>query len=163
MNIKALITTLLVLGSSSMALAARPAVPGTAGAPVVRDHRAPTPAPAPAPAYGGSHHNRRFAPMWVTLGAESRMMNGEVAFRVSPSLGRFTTLKLQSSSGKSFIHQVKIRFASGRTQVVALDRYLTAGSPAITIDLAGDHARAIRSVTVVGRNARYSAFKVLAI
>ncbi|HWO18271.1 MAG TPA: hypothetical protein VNO30_05830, partial [Kofleriaceae bacterium] len=50
MNIKALITTLLVLGTSSAAMARPVVVSGYAGAPIVRDHRtnrAPAPAPAP--------------------------------------------------------------------------------------------------------------------
>jgi hypothetical protein len=84
-------------------------------------------------------------------------------FRVSPSFGRFSMLKLQTSAGKSFIHQVRIQFANGRTQLVKLDRYLNASSPKIAIDLDGDWARSIRNVTVVGRNARGSAFSVLAI
>jgi hypothetical protein len=52
---------------------------------------------------------------------------------------------------------------NGRTQVVELNKYLMATSPTITIDLAGDAARSIKNVTVVGRNARMSAYSVLAI
>jgi hypothetical protein len=166
MNIKALITTLLVLGSTSVALARPATTSGHAGAPVVRDHRAHTPsAPVFEPAHRGSYqsYSRRFVPLWATLGVESRIVDGEMAFHVNPYRGRFTTLKLQSSSGKSLIYRVKIQFANGRTQVVELNRYLNAGSPTITIDLAGDAARAIRNVTVVGRNARQSAYSVLAI
>lgn len=169
MNIKALITTLLVLGSSSVALARPVTASGHAGAPIVRDHRAHGPSapafePAFEPAYGGAtYHSRRFVPLWATLGAESRIVDGEMAFHVNPYRGRFTTLKLQSTSGKSLVYRVKIQFANGRTQVVELNRYLNASSPTITIDLAGDAARAIRKVTVVGRNARQSAYSVLAI
>ncbi len=62
MNIKALIT-MLVLGSSSVAMARPVTVSGsaqanwsygTAPAPIVRDHRTP----APAPAFEGSYHRR---------------------------------------------------------------------------------------------------------
>ena len=167
MNIQALIT-MLVLGSSSVAMARPAAVPGTAGTTVtsvssgttiIRDHRAPM----PAPAYDASFRSPPpFAPLWTTLGVESRILDGAMAFRVSPSMGRFTTLKLQRTAGKSLINSVRIQFANGRTQTVELNQYLDASKPWIVIDLAGDSARAIRSVTVVGRNARQSSFSVLA-
>ncbi|HSK05025.1 MAG TPA: hypothetical protein VK932_27440, partial [Kofleriaceae bacterium] len=106
-----------------------------------------------------------FVPLWATLGTESRIIDGAMSFRVDPRLrsARFTALKLQSSAGKSLIHRVEIQFANGRKQIVALNQYLTAASPTITIDLAGDAARSIRNVTVVGRNARQSSYSVLAI
>jgi hypothetical protein len=170
MNLKALIT-LLVLGSSSAAMARPIVVSGTAGASVtVRDHRDHrdyrAPVPAPAPGHDGSYRTPPpFVPLWTTLGTESRIIDGAMAFRVSPVLrgARFTALKLQSSGGKSLINRVEIQFVNGRTQVVQLDQYLTASSPTITIDLAGDAARSIRNVTVIGRNARQSSFSVLAI
>jgi hypothetical protein len=159
MNIQALIT-LLVLGSSSVALARPVAYPGQEGAPSVRDHRAP--ASAPAPAYDGSFRSPPFVPPWVTLGTERRMVNGEMAFRVSPSSGRFSTLRLQTTAGKSLIYQVRIQFANGAVQTVALNQYLTAATPTITVDLNGSWARSIKKVTVVGRNARGSSFNVQA-
>lgn len=162
MNIKALVT-MLVLGSSSVALARPVSGPGYAGAPIVRDHRAPAAAPAHEGSYQGPLRSPPWRPLWVTLGAESRIIDGEMAFRVGPQLGRFSTLKLQSSSGKSLIYRVKVQFANGRTQVVELNQYLNASNPTITIDLAGDATRAIKHVTVVGRNARQSMYSVLAI
>lgn len=160
MNIKALVT-MLVLGSSSVAMARPVTASGYAGAPIVRDHRDHR-APAPAPAYEGTSHSPPFVPLWVTLGTQSRIADGEMAFRVGPRLGRFSVLKLQSSSGKSLIKRVEIRFTDGRTQVVALDRYLSSSNRTIMIDLAGEWSRSIRNITVVGRNARSSAFTVLA-
>jgi hypothetical protein len=157
MNIKALIT-MLVLGSSSVAMARPVTASGYAGAPTVRDHRAP----APAPAYEGTLRSSSFVALWVTLGSQSRVADGEMAFRVGPRFGRFSALKLQHSSGKSLINRVEIRFANGHTQVVELNKYLNASNPTITIGLDGDWATAIRNVTVVGRNARSSAFSVLA-
>ena len=158
MNIKALIT-LLVLGSSSVALARPVAYSGQEGAPSVRDHRAP----APAPAYDGSFRSPPpFVPPWVTLGTERRMVNGEMAFRVHPSFGRFSTLRLQTTAGKSLIYQVKIQFPNGAVQTVALNQYLDAANPTITVDLDGSWARSIKKVTVVGRNARGSSFNVQA-
>jgi len=173
MNIKALIT-MLVLGSSSVAMARPVTVSGsvkaswtygTAPAPIVRDHR--TQVPARAPAYQTDHHAKHrsppFVPVWTTLGAMNRVADGEMSFAVNPYASRFSMLKLQSSAGKSLIYRVKIQFANGRTQVVELNKYLMAGSPTITIDLAGEGALSIKNVTVVGRNARMSAYSVLAI
>ena len=192
MNLKALITT-LVLGSSSVAMA-RPvyAPPAPAPAPVVNDGQMHTqsglidcipaepapmprprplpvtyptprpvyhPAPQPAPIYQ-PHHAR-----WVTLGAINQIADGAMTFRVGRfnerAAERFSTLKLQSEGGKSLIYRVQIQFANGRTQTVEINRYLNAANPSITIDLEG-RGRAITKVTVVGRNARQSAYRVLA-
>jgi len=100
---------------------------------------------------------------WVTLGAESRIVDGEMAFRVKPTMGRFTSLQLQSSSGKSLIYRVLIQFSNGKTQAVELNQYLNASNRKIMIDLDGEWARSIAKVTVVGRNARNSSYSVLAI
>lgn len=172
MKIKALIT-LLVLGSTSVASSvamARPVlVSGYEGAPVVRDHRVhrisgPAPAPAPAPAPEVMlPAPPPFVPQWTTLGTESRIIDGAMSFRAGAQMGRFIALKLQSTAGKSLINRVEIKFANGRTQLVEVNKYLNASSPTITIDLAGEDARAIKGVTVVGRNARQSAYSVLAI
>ncbi len=165
MNLKALIT-MLVLGSSSVAMARPVTVSGHAGASItIRDHRDYR-APAPAPVYGGSYRSPPpFVPQWTTLGTESRIVDGQTSFFVSPYLraNRFSMLKLQSSSGKSLIYRVEIQFANGRTQVVEINKYLNAGSPLIALDLAGEGSRSIRKVTVVGRNARQSSYSVLAI
>jgi hypothetical protein len=147
MNIKALIT-MLVLGSSSVAMAHPVSYSGFEGAPVVtRDHR----------------NNPPFVPQWTTLGTENQIANGAVKFRVNASTGKFSMLRLQTTAGKSLINRVEIQFGNGAKQVVALNQYLTASNPRITIDLDGDQARSIRSVTVIGKNARQSAYSVLAI
>ncbi|HWO22058.1 MAG TPA: hypothetical protein VNO30_25020, partial [Kofleriaceae bacterium] len=104
-----------------------------------------------------------FVPLWVTLGTESRIVDGAMAFHVGQQMGRFIAIKLQHTSGKSLINRVEIKFANGQTQVVALNKYLTASAPTITIDLAGEAARGIKGVTVIGRNARSSEYSVLAI
>jgi hypothetical protein len=194
MNIKALITTLLVLGSSTAAMARPVPVSGYQGAPIVRDHRTnrtPTPPPfVPAPVdakplpppFVPAPVDAKplpppfvpapievkpapppFVPLWVTLGVENRIVDGAMAFRVHPQMGQFIALKLQHTSGKSLINRVEIKFANGQTQVVAVNKYLNASSPTITVDLAGEAARTIKSVTIVGRNARASEFSILAI
>ena len=153
MNTKAFIT-MLVLGSSSVAMAHPVSYSGFEGAPVVvRDHRMPAP----------ELHSGPFVPQWTTLGTENQIASGAMQFRVSPSLGKFSMLKLQTAAGKALINRVEIKFTNGATQVVALNQYLTAANPIITIDLDGNKARSIRNVTVVGKNARQSAYRVLAI
>jgi hypothetical protein len=179
MNIKALITT-LVLGSSSVAMA-RPAAAdtnvtasaqlhvsgaahfGTKG-PAYRPHQpAPVyhrPAYQPAPVY-----RPVYRPAWVSLGGVSHIADGEMSFwpnRFAREGREFSTVKLQSNGGKSLIYRVLIQFQNGRTQTVELNQYLNASNPSITIDLAG-RTRQIAKVTVIGRNARQSAFQVMAI
>lgn len=160
MNIKALITT-VILGSSSVAMA-RPVVVSThADAQLtIRDHRAPQ----PQPQYGFQAWRRPAPrPMWMTLGSINQITDGNMSFAVRQSAGRLSTLKLQTGAGKSLIYRVLVQFASGATQTVELNQYLNAANPTITIDLAGASARAVTNVTVVGRNARLSSYSVLAI
>jgi hypothetical protein len=166
MNIKALITT-LVLGSSSVAMA-RPVAPihdrpipvEPDGGPGYMPAPRPIYQPAPRPYYPGAYHRAS----WTTLGGVSHIVDGEMSFRPARFRGeqQFSTLKLQSDAGKSLIYRVLIQFQNGRTQVVELNQYLNASNPSIQIDLNG-RARSIAKVTVVGRNARQSAYRVLAI
>jgi hypothetical protein len=187
MNLKALITT-LVLGSSSVAMAHPVSAPIVdTRAPVADDcdhmHQAPAPvyqpapiyqpAPQPAPVYlpvrqpmppqpAPIYQEGPYQWGWTTLGGVSQIADGAMAFRVGRSGEQFSKLKLQSDAGKSLISRVLIQFTNGRTQAVEVNQYLTASNPAITIDLDG-RARAIAKVTVIGRNARQSAYRVLAI
>ena len=175
MNIKALITT-LVLGSSSVAMA-RPA----AAAPIVTAQvnasahvevqgpalRYRQPGTIPAPVYrptdqAPTYQKPWYRPAWVSLGGVNQIADGEMSFRVGRFANEFSTVKLQSSGGKSLIYRVLIQFANGRTQTVELNQYLNASNPSITIDLNG-RSRQVAKVTVIGRNARQSAFQVLAI
>lgn len=170
MNLKALITT-FVLGSSSVAssavamahpVAAPPApVYQPTAQPIYSRPMPPQYAPGYEPTvYQPAYHHHRAA--WTTLGGVDRIVDGAMAFRVGRFGEQFSTLRLQSDAGKSLIHRVLIRFADGRTQVVELNQYLNASNPTITIDLEG-RARQIAKVTVIGRNARQSAYRVLAI
>jgi hypothetical protein len=179
MKLKALLTT-LVLGSSSVAMA------HPTGA-IVRDHRtpaedcghvhtlpapAPAPMPAPRPIYQPVQqpapiyqpmpgYHRPYHRSWIPLGGINYKVDGEMSFRGRGG-EQFSKLKLQSDAGKALIYRVLIQFTNGRTQVVELNQYLRASNPTITIDLDG-RARAIAKVTVIGRNAPSSAYRVLAI
>lgn len=186
MQLKALITT-LVLGSSSLAMAHPVSAP--VPAPIVRDHRAPDalqddcgPAvqpmpPQPAPVYQPVYQPMppQSAPVyqppvyqppvyhasWTVLGGVNRIVDGAMSFRVGRTGQQFSTLKLESEGGKSLIQRVLIQFANGRTQTIEVNQYLTSSNPTIKLDLEG-RTRAIAKVTVIGRNARSSAYRVLA-
>jgi len=154
MNIKSIIASVLIVGSSSVALAAPSSDPCQTPAPVVV---APVRAPVGyLPVHPPIRHE-------VTLGKENQRWFGNQTFQVGAYKGRFETLKLESDGGKSFIDSVKIKFADGRSQTIQLDKDLSAQSPCLTIDLAGNYPRAIQSVTVRGANARRSAFSVVAV
>jgi hypothetical protein len=172
MNLKALITT-LVIGSSSIALAG----------PTVRDHRTPAPTvtttsaaaqlqfrgdirladgrmqrrPAPAPAY-----TRPLT--WVSL-ADNAQVNGRALINVARTQRQFTKLSIRAEgNGRTSIDQVMIEFGNGKRQVVKLDAKLSVKKqPSLTIDLAGD-SRKIQRIVLVGKsNGRNASVDVLAI
>jgi hypothetical protein len=162
MSLKSIIASVLVLGTSTVALAApdpcqTPAPAQTIVAPVVRPIE-----------YRPVQYRPVVRPMppirrEVTLGVENQRWFGNKTFEVGAYKGQFQTLKLETDGGKSFIDSVKIKFADGRSQTIQLDKDLGAQNPCLMIDLAGNYPRAIQSVTVRGANARRSAFSVVAV
>src|SRR3990167_5926005 len=129
MTIKALLTTALLLGSSTLALAR----PATLADGQVRDHRTPTVlasppiqvAQAPRPAYDrrGGRFERQARP--VVLSSAASLDRGRAV------------IALQATGGKTKIRTVEITFANGRTQRVTANVTLT-GSATYAIDLTGD-------------------------
>lgn len=160
MNIKALITT-IVLGSTSIA----------AAAPTVRDHRTHSTqidARAKIDMGNGRVFTRpQIRPLpqpltWVTL-ANNAQVNGRAAIRVPQSARKFTKLELRADQGRTSIDKVMIVFGNGRTQVVDLDAKLTKNKPSVSIDLAGN-TRQIERIVLVGKsNGRKASVDVLAI
>ena len=150
MGIKAVITA-LVLGSSSLALAA-PAAPGVSDGPTPmwRDHNWTRPMSRP-----------------VTL-ADDLHVDGRAYIRVPRSSRAFNKLELSSSAGRLKIEKVAIKFANGRTQVVDVAAglggtgYGSFGKRSYTIDLAGG-ARSIQSIVVYGSTGRRGSLDVIAI
>lgn len=127
-KIAALVTT-LVLGASSVALAAPEA-------PYVRDHRAPY------------TQFRPQLPSWTLLSTNASLARGRDRISVSTP-ARFSKLKLEASRGSMFIDKIVITFANGERQVVNLDRRISARTGATTIDLDG-RARQISKIVVSG-------------
>jgi hypothetical protein len=165
MKIKALITT-LVLGSSSLALAA-PAYNG----PAVRDHRtlpAPRPAPLPAPTaqarfnFGFAWHRPVARPLLL---ANNTRVAGMEDISVAQGRRAFTKLELKANSGRTNLELVVIRFANGQSQTVNLrgnqNGVIKAGK-SVTIDLAGN-ARYIQSIKLIGKSGRRASIDVLAL
>jgi len=188
MNLKAILAS-LVLGSSSIALAAPAAAvqPSTTvvrdhvtgdeytTTTIVRDHRDDDRAPAAAPnaIYYRDGQSWRGVPKPlvyrpVTLASGLRLgPDGRASIAVGGQAGRFDTLQLSSSAGKTFIQRVTVQFNNGQSQVVGLRRTLD-GDETLTIDLAGNH-REIRRIVVTGnelstgrRRRPYGAFNITA-
>ena len=174
MKIKALVT-MLVLGSSSLALADHN---DYSQAPTVRDHRyvppAPLPAPVvtqPAPVVTGQGHYQFGMGRWrqqqlrpVLLANDTRV-SGWSAINVASTNRAFTKLELKASTGRTDLDRVMITFANGQRQIVQLrgkqDGKLTANK-SLTIDLDGG-SRSIKSVMLIGNSGRRGSIDILAV
>jgi hypothetical protein len=170
MNIKALITAALVIGSTSLAMADNddmvrdhryePVAAQTAPAPEIRDHRyepvvETAPAPAPAPVVASWGH----PPIYSVLSMNDSIGRyGRTTIRLN-AWKPIQTLKLQGTKGTTNIDMVTIKFANGRTQTVDLDKSLSAGGCA-EIDLQGSFRKVV-SLTVTGSSSRRASFEVL--
>lgn len=187
MNLKAIIAS-LVLGSSSIALAAPApaAAPAQAsyGTTVVRDHRTGDETTTTTTTVVRDHRDDRAqaaapnAIYWkgvpkpavyrpVTLASGLRLgVNGRASISVGSQAGRFDTLQISASAGKTLIQQVFVQFDNGQRQVANLGRMID-GDETLRIDLAGNH-RAIRRIVVSGteigngRRRPYGAFTLTA-
>jgi hypothetical protein len=178
MNLKTILVS-LVLGSSSIALAAPAApTPAPTATVVVRDHAAGTEytvadAQAARPNAidykdGQSWRGMPKPPVYrpVTLASGMRLTSGRASIAVGSQAGKFDTLQLTASAGKTFIKQVTVQFNNGQNQVVGLGKTLD-GNDSLTIDLAGNH-RKIRKIVVTGnelstgRRRPFGAFNIIA-
>jgi hypothetical protein len=180
MNLKTILVS-LVLGSSSIALAAPAAPAPTSASFAVRDHAAGTeytvandhdaPAARPNAIYykdGQSWRGMPKPPVYrpVTLASGMRLPSGRASIAVGSQAGKFNTLQLTASAGKTFIKQVIVQFNNGQSQLVGLGKLLD-GNDTLTINLAGNH-REIRRIVVtgnelsIGRRRPYGAFNITA-
>src|SRR4051812_17046626 len=158
MNIKALITTLAVLGSSSVAMArplsfsasARGQVSwGTSSGPVIRDHRDlpqrfPQPQPRPMHVYqnewSNSYETYAQEPQPLML-AEGLTFNS-TEFRkdviVGMDKGRFNSIQINAEGGQTYVQKVGIEFSNGVVQLIPVNRTLR-GSQSMSFDLDGSN------------------------
>lgn len=169
MNTKVLLAS-LVLGSSSIAMAS-PAAPGVTvttesyGAADIRDHRgdaddyrrAPIAQPVAQPIYRIGWHpgwegGQPLPPVYrpVTLASGLHLpANSQTTISVGAQLGRFGTLQINATGGRTVVRQVYVQFGDNRVQIVRnLDRTLTSNE-SLTLDLDGGR-RAIKRVIVYG-------------
>ena len=175
MKIKALVTC-LVLGSSSLALAA-PSYTTPYAAPTVRDHRqlppAPVGAPTPAPIVQApvAQYHGQFGFGWQkplarpVLLADNTRVNGWSNINVAQGTRAFTKLELKANRGKTDLERVLITFGNGQRQVVSLrgklDGKINPGK-SLTIDLDGN-GRFIKSVMLIGSSGRRASIDVVAV
>ncbi|MEO8845449.1 MAG: hypothetical protein ABI591_24335 [Kofleriaceae bacterium] len=157
MNLKAILTAALVIGTSTVALA-RPTQGGvqvTADASFqVRDHREPMPAPAP---YRPVYQPPIVVAPQLHVIANSKLTHG--ADKIWMRTQALRTIKLQAIKGRTHVTQVAIKFANGRTQIVQENKLLTQSS-CIDIDLAGN-VRNVTGITIFGQGGARSQFQVL--
>lgn len=114
----------------------------------------PTPAPASiiyqAPRELGHGPVRRE----ITLANDVRMnANGYKVIPVGAGQGDFRKLTLQGDNGTTKIQKIQIVFADHQTQTVREDTLLGRDAR-LTVDLAGNHPRAIAKVVVYGADHR---------
>ena len=109
------------------------------------------------------HGFKRRPPMmkqWDTLSSSKRLA-GRTLIRVNSSEA-YSKLKIEANLGSTFVDKVLITFGNGQTQMVDLDKRLTAHAP-LLIDLDG-YQRKITKVVLVGRSAGWrSSINVLAV
>ncbi len=156
MNTKALIATLLVVGSSTAALAD----------PMVRDHRDADEAPAPAPGEVRDHRfvdkdmdARRRLPVWTVLSSNDRLLAGRTKVNVS-SWRNLTELRLVATKGSLEIEKIQIKFTDGDVQTFTPDQIIGgAQSPSLTVNLSGRDR--MKSIVVFGHANRRSSFEIL--
>jgi hypothetical protein len=169
MNTKLLLAS-LVFGSSSITLAA-PAAPGVTvttesyDAVIVRDRRdgdaeyrrVPAAQPAPSGIYrigwhpgwdGGQPLPAVYRPVTLASGLHLAA-NSQTTIQVGAQLGRFGTLQIHATSGRTVVRQVYVQFADGQVQILRnLNRTLT-DNDSLILDLDGGR-RSLRRVIVYG-------------
>ncbi len=167
MNIKMLITTLAILGSSSVAMARPITYSASAEAswswgtrPVIRDHRVPAPIVRPAPVrtsfdqrnwntYDSNRYDDRYEDSRIryyeprALVLEDGVQFEDHEYRKDIVMGatteRFNTLRFDASGGNTFLMKVVIEFADGgAVQQIDLNRTLR-GNQSMSIDLSGSN------------------------
>ena len=164
MNIKALITSLAIVGSSSVAMA-RPAtysaqVNASASfnlgfGPTVRDHRTPsTPTRAPIVVrptalhsdWGGRNDGRyEYQPRPMMLADDLTFGNTE--FRkdviVGSNVGSFNTVRIEATAGRTYVQKVGIEFTNGVVQMIPVNRTFF-NDQSMTFDLDGSNRQISR-------------------
>jgi hypothetical protein len=150
----ALITA--ILGSSTAAMAS-PSLSfsadaqfswGTSG-PVIRDH-----GDRYVPATPAAYQPQRPTTSWISLAQPLHLQNGRDMLTLN-RLGSYTQLRLQATSGLSYIQKVKVKFRDGSVQNVSFNQWLSNRNPMLQVDLRDN--RGIESIAVIGTASGYNA------
>jgi hypothetical protein len=163
MNIKAIVTAALVIGSSSIALATPQGgvqVTSSNSSVIVRDHRTdqnqnfyrPVYQPAPAPVIIRQ-------PILRTLANDTKLSRWGTDKLTFARPMKLQSIKLQGETGRTTVTQVAIKFANGRTQMVQENKLLTKDG-CIDIDLAGN-VRNVTGIVIYGQGGLRSSFDVM--
>ncbi len=168
MNLKAIVTAALVIGSSSLALAS-PEHQAQGGVQVqspaqVRDHRTDE-RPEPRPNYAHPApvvivKPQPYRPPVLKLLADDAKLDrkGVDVIRFARPL-QLRTITLKGEQGRTTIRQVAIKFANGKQQIVSANKLLTKNG-AYSIDLAGN-VRNVTGIVIYGQGGLRSSFDVL--
>ncbi|HEY0255308.1 MAG TPA: hypothetical protein VGC41_27455 [Kofleriaceae bacterium] len=161
LNIKTLVTAALVIGTSASAFAGQGGVDVSYRAPapvVVRDHRGPVVVqPAPVIISQPIRH-----PLERLLANDTKINSwtGKDTLSFARPMA-LQQIKLQGETGKSTISQVAIKFANGRTQLVAKNETLTKNG-CIEIDLDGN-VRNVTGIVIYGKSGARASFDVIGV
>jgi len=154
--------TMLVLGSSSVALADTSfSFSGSAqaswGTPTVRDHRT-SPTPVYQPTYQPAYHSGATLTRgsWMSLAAP---MSGNANLRLT-SQAVLNQIRIQSAQGASYISTVNVRFADGSRQTLNLNKWVDSRNPMLQFSLnrTGRVDRIQINGSAQGRRASYQVF-----
>jgi hypothetical protein len=146
MNLKALITALVLAGTSTAALAD----------PVVRDHRA---ADASAQVVRGHRdqddlHRR---PSWMVIASQGQLAHGRDVIATN---ARISSVKLVALKGSTTINTITIKFANGATQKLRVNQTIAPDAKPLTFAINGG-LRNVTRITVTGSSSRRASFQLL--
>ncbi|MBA2543392.1 MAG: hypothetical protein H0V17_27370 [Deltaproteobacteria bacterium] len=142
MKFKALIIA-LVASTSSAALASHPEYEGAGEVP--QDE---------------SIHDRRAR--WIPINSmvhATATAHGRTQIRVPDARSNLRAIKVESGSGAVYVYTIRLRYADGHRETIAVNKWLYAGAPTMAFDLAPDHQLARISVETWTRSP--STFRVL--
>ncbi len=144
MNLKALITALVVAGTSTAALAD----------PVVRDHRE---GDVSAQVRDHRDHDLPTRPSWMVIASQSQLAHGRDVIATNT---RIASVKLVARKGVTTIHTITIKFANGATQKLRVNQTLAPNARPLTFALDGG-LRSVTRIVVTGSSSRRASFEVL--
>lgn len=170
MQLKGLLVTLGILGSSTLALADHGYNTTTDSRRRIETtwrNRQPARFQQPAyrPDFRPDHRQSQYGydqryTTWQPLTSLDRLDRRGDMFDLS-TRGRFSQLRLQNQSGRTLVRQIEIVFENGQRQLVRVDRALEGNHAMVNIDLDGD-ARRIDKIFVDGRSGRGGSYQLYA-